>query len=718
MILLTSTSDVLRLLTGSAVSTDFHTSFVDITAASFDPSSTEGNTAAAGNSTLADAPAAGVKRQIKAIAIVNRDGVSAQTVTVQKQTGAGTFSLTPNVTLLAGESLQYIDTEGFTVLNAAGQIKTVGSTGATGATGSQGPVGVTVYVEDGSFGEDGVPGPAGPAGVAGAPAQPGAAAYGEMSIVANATATTLTTINTFYQITAGWAQNALNGFTFASGALTAAYNGPYLTTAAISLQSASTANMILNIQLYKNGTAVAGHNSYAKLTNTADVNSVAFTGVIDSVVAGDVFDLRIQCTSNSAVTVVVSYANLSITAIQGARGSSGAQGTDGVDGDDGPPGPPGSPGLAGTTGASGPQGVATFLEAEQAMDGEPGPPGQPGVAGAAGTTGAQGPQGPAVFLDADQGEQGDNGLPGSTGPAGPTGPQGIQGLQGVAVFVEDGLTGDDGAPGPAGVAGAIGTTGAQGPQGPAVFLDADPGEQGEFGLPGAAGAQGPQGVQGIQGLVGVSVFVDDGLQGDDGAPGPAGATGGAGTTGAQGPQGVATFLAPDDGNDGDPGPPGQTGAAGTAGTPGGTGAQGPTGPAVFLEADQGDDGDRGPPGPQGSATDCIVITLDGAGAVIPTGDTKTYFVCPFAGFITAWYLTGDPSGSIVIDVWKVAGAIPTVANTIAGSELPTLVAAALSNDTALTTWTTAVAEGDVFGFAVNSASTVTKAVLTIKITKS
>ena len=113
----------------------------------------------------------------------------------------------------------------------------------------------------------------------------------------------------------------------------------------------------------------------------------------------------------------------------------------------------------------------------------------------------------------------------------------------------------------------------------------------------------------------------------------------------------------------------------------------------------------------------IGITLDGGGAAITTG-VKGYFRVPYAATITGWHLVGTPSGSIVIDVWKKAGAIPAVGDSIAGSEKPTLSSAQLASDTDLTTWTTtAIAAGDVIGYSVDSCSGCQWASLTLILEK-
>ena len=114
----------------------------------------------------------------------------------------------------------------------------------------------------------------------------------------------------------------------------------------------------------------------------------------------------------------------------------------------------------------------------------------------------------------------------------------------------------------------------------------------------------------------------------------------------------------------------------------------------------------------------VGITLDGQGGVISTG-LKGFATIPYSGTITDWKLFADQSGSIVIDVWKdvYANFPPTVADTIAGSEKPTLSSAQNNQDTSLTTWTTAVTAGDVLAFNVDSATTVTRVTLSIGITK-
>jgi hypothetical protein len=120
----------------------------------------------------------------------------------------------------------------------------------------------------------------------------------------------------------------------------------------------------------------------------------------------------------------------------------------------------------------------------------------------------------------------------------------------------------------------------------------------------------------------------------------------------------------------------------------------------------------------GGGTGSIGITIDGGGSVITTG-LKGYLYIPYACTITEWTILSDQSGSIVVDVWKAsyASAPPTVTDTIAGTEKPTLSSQIKNQDTSLTSWTTSVAAGDVMAFKVDSVSTVTRVILSIKVSK-
>jgi len=111
---------------------------------------------------------------------------------------------------------------------------------------------------------------------------------------------------------------------------------------------------------------------------------------------------------------------------------------------------------------------------------------------------------------------------------------------------------------------------------------------------------------------------------------------------------------------------------------------------------------------------CFGITIDGGGSVITTG-LKGYIQIPYNCTITGWIVLPDQNSSIVVDVWKTAliNFPPTVSNSIAGTEKPTVISGDYAQDLALTTWTTAVTAGDIIAFNVDSASVVTRATIQI-----
>lgn len=111
----------------------------------------------------------------------------------------------------------------------------------------------------------------------------------------------------------------------------------------------------------------------------------------------------------------------------------------------------------------------------------------------------------------------------------------------------------------------------------------------------------------------------------------------------------------------------------------------------------------------------VGVTIDGMGSTPGTG-VKGYFRVPYSGTITGWTMLADQSGSAVIDVWNTLNAIPTVANTITAAALPTLSSQQYVTSNTLTGWNTTVAAGDVFGFNLNSATTVTRITLELYIT--
>ena len=104
------------------------------------------------------------------------------------------------------------------------------------------------------------------------------------------------------------------------------------------------------------------------------------------------------------------------------------------------------------------------------------------------------------------------------------------------------------------------------------------------------------------------------------------------------------------------------------------------------------------------------------GATITTG-IKGDIMIPFDCTVIGWDISADTTGSIVIDIWKdtFANYPPTIADTITGSEKPTLSSALINQDLTLTTWTTDLTRGDWLRFNVDSVSTVSRVTIVIRV---
>ncbi len=104
----------------------------------------------------------------------------------------------------------------------------------------------------------------------------------------------------------------------------------------------------------------------------------------------------------------------------------------------------------------------------------------------------------------------------------------------------------------------------------------------------------------------------------------------------------------------------------------------------------------------------ISVVIDGGGVAITTGAVGVFPTAAFACTINRVDISADLSGSITVDVWKAAGAIPTSGNKISASAPLTLTNSQLSQNGSISGWGTAVAIGDVFGFTVVTVATVTR----------
>jgi len=126
MILLNTTSDVLRLTTSAATAVDVHSTYVDSTALTFAPGRKITAIASATTTTIVASPAASTDRTLKTLSIVPRGG--SQTLTVEAFDGTTAVQLR-SVQLIAGESLHYDDALGWRVLGVDGSMKITSQNG-------------------------------------------------------------------------------------------------------------------------------------------------------------------------------------------------------------------------------------------------------------------------------------------------------------------------------------------------------------------------------------------------------------------------------------------------------------------------------------------------------------------------------------------------------------------------------------------------------------
>ena len=114
--------------------------------------------------------------------------------------------------------------------------------------------------------------------------------------------------------------------------------------------------------------------------------------------------------------------------------------------------------------------------------------------------------------------------------------------------------------------------------------------------------------------------------------------------------------------------------------------------------------------------ECLGVVIDG-GTAVPTTGSKGFRVIPYACTVTGWEILADASGDAVVDVKKCNYAGFPATASIAGTEKPTLAAAQKAQDLTLTTWTAALAAGDILEFVVDSVATVKRVTVTLFVTR-
>ncbi len=113
------------------------------------------------------------------------------------------------------------------------------------------------------------------------------------------------------------------------------------------------------------------------------------------------------------------------------------------------------------------------------------------------------------------------------------------------------------------------------------------------------------------------------------------------------------------------------------------------------------------------------LTVDAGTDPLSTGVKGFTPPMPYAGTLVGWSIvsndSGVTSGSIVFDVWKdvFANYPPTVFDTITASAKPTITASTAAQSSTLTGWTLTFTVGDVFGFNIDSVTSLKRVTLAL-----
>lgn len=129
MILLASTSDLVRVKTSAAINADVHASWVDINGTTVTPGRTNTPISTATTTTVVASPASSTYRTLKTLTVRNRDATTAQDITIIHTDGTNAMEMF-KATISAGEVLHYHEAAGFWITNTNGAAKvsqTIGS---------------------------------------------------------------------------------------------------------------------------------------------------------------------------------------------------------------------------------------------------------------------------------------------------------------------------------------------------------------------------------------------------------------------------------------------------------------------------------------------------------------------------------------------------------------------------------------------------------------
>ena len=119
----------------------------------------------------------------------------------------------------------------------------------------------------------------------------------------------------------------------------------------------------------------------------------------------------------------------------------------------------------------------------------------------------------------------------------------------------------------------------------------------------------------------------------------------------------------------------------------------------------------------GITTTDILFVVDGGGSAITTG-IKGYLEVPFACTVNQWTLLADQSGSITVDILSDAYASYGTNTSMVGGGTKPAISAATKAQSAPASWTTtSISAGNIVGFNVTAATTVTRVTVGLKVTR-
>jgi len=114
----------------------------------------------------------------------------------------------------------------------------------------------------------------------------------------------------------------------------------------------------------------------------------------------------------------------------------------------------------------------------------------------------------------------------------------------------------------------------------------------------------------------------------------------------------------------------------------------------------------------------LIFIVDGGGSPITTGQ-KGHLDVPFPCTVQQVLLLADQVGSIKVDIWRDTydNFPPTNGDSICGGNEPEIAGGRKYRDSVLAGWTKNFDKGDILAFNVDSCTSITRAVICLKVAK-